>query len=86
MNTMMNNPQYPYQPQPDFAPAMPLRRSGHASAIKIALGIAAALIALLLGLLVLLLIGVETGTGCAFDRDGLCDYPGANLCNPGALD
>jgi RsiW-degrading membrane proteinase PrsW (M82 family) len=58
---MDNNPQYPYQPQPNFAPAMALKPSGHASAIKIALAIAASLIALLLGLLVLLLIGVETG-------------------------
>lgn len=58
---MSNNPQYLYQPQPDFAPANAIKPSGHAGAIKIALGIAAALIALLLGLLVLLLIGVETG-------------------------
>jgi RsiW-degrading membrane proteinase PrsW (M82 family) len=58
---MDNNPQDPYQFQPNFAPAMAVRPSGHTSAIKITLAIAAALIALLLGLLVLLLIGVETG-------------------------
>jgi RsiW-degrading membrane proteinase PrsW (M82 family) len=58
---MMNTPQYPYQQQPAFAPAIAVAPSGHSSAIKIALGIAAALIALLLGLLVLLLIGFETG-------------------------
>lgn len=57
----MNNPQYPLQPQPVGAPVMYVPQSGHASAIKITLGIAAALIALLLGLLVLLLIGFETG-------------------------
>ena len=57
----MNNPQYPNQPQPGLAPVMMVQPSGHTSAIKIAVGIAAALIALLLGLLVLLLIGVETG-------------------------
>ncbi len=58
---MDNNPQFPYQPQPIFAPAVAIQPSGHTSAIKIALAIAASLIALLLGLLVLLLIGVETG-------------------------
>ena len=57
----MNNPQYPYPPQPNLAPALLAPPSGHTSAIKIALGISAALIALLLGLLVLLLIGVQTG-------------------------
>lgn len=58
---MINNPQYPYPPPADFVPAAVAPPSGHTSAIKIALGIAALLIALLLGLLVLLLIGVETG-------------------------
>src|ERR1700736_5219199 len=56
---MINN-QYPYSPQQNFAPAV-IRPSGHGSAIKIALAIAAGLIALLLGLLLLLLIGIETG-------------------------
>ena len=56
---MINN-QYPYPPQPDFAPAA-IKPSGHMSVIKVALGVSAALIALLLGLLVLLLIGIETG-------------------------
>src|SRR5882762_2780568 len=56
---MINN-QYPYPPQPDFAPAA-IKPSGHMSVIKVALGVTAALIALLLGLLVLLLIGIETG-------------------------
>jgi protease PrsW len=58
---MMNSPQYPNQPQPNFVAPAAVQRSGHVGAIKIALGIAAALIALLLGLLVLLLIGIETG-------------------------
>jgi RsiW-degrading membrane proteinase PrsW (M82 family) len=58
---MMNSPQYPYQPQPNFVAPAAVQRSGHVGAIKIALGIAAGLIALLLGLLVLLLIGIETG-------------------------
>ena len=56
---MINN-QYPYSPQPNFAPAV-IKPSGHMSVIKVALGVTAALIALLLGLLVLLLIGIETG-------------------------
>ncbi|HEV7395490.1 MAG TPA: PrsW family intramembrane metalloprotease [Pyrinomonadaceae bacterium] len=58
---MMNNPQYPYQPQAGLIPAGIPPTAGHTGAIKIALGIAAGLIALLLGLLVLLLIGFETG-------------------------
>src|SRR5450432_504316 len=56
---MINN-QNLYPPQQNFAPAA-IKPSGHVSAIKIALGIAASLIALLLGLLVLLLIGFDTG-------------------------
>jgi protease PrsW len=57
---MANDPQYAYQFQPGPEPAI-ISPSGHTSAIKIALGIAALLIALLLGLVVLLLIGFETG-------------------------
>src|SRR5713226_7097643 len=58
-NGMINN-QYPYSPQPNFAPVV-IKPSGHMSVIKVALGVTAALIALLLGLLVLLFIGIETG-------------------------
>jgi protease PrsW len=58
---MTNNPQFPQQAGANFAPNVVIKPSGHASAIKIVLGIAAALIALFLGLLVLLLIGFETG-------------------------
>jgi RsiW-degrading membrane proteinase PrsW (M82 family) len=59
---MINNPQYPYQAPPEqLVPAVRISPSGHSSAIKITLGIAALLIGLLLGLLVLILIGVEIG-------------------------
>lgn len=58
---MMNNPQFPYQPQPQYATPVMISPSGHPSAIKIVLGITAALIALFLGLIVLVLIGFENG-------------------------
>src|SRR6266851_1699578 len=56
---MINN-QYPYPPQPNFAPTG-VGQSSYITAIKVVLGIAAGLLALLLGLLVLLLIGIGTG-------------------------
>jgi protease PrsW len=57
---MIDQPQYQYQPQPNFAP-IAIKPSGHTSGIKIALAITAGLIALFLGLIVLLLIGFENG-------------------------
>jgi RsiW-degrading membrane proteinase PrsW (M82 family) len=58
---MYNDPQMPGMANPNVFRAVPIRRSGHNTAIKIAVGIVALLIALLLGLVVLLLIGFETG-------------------------
>src|SRR6266498_2167848 len=58
---MYNDPQVPGMANPNVFRAVPIRRSGHNTAIKIAVGIVALLIALLLGLIVLLLIGFETG-------------------------
>ena len=58
---MYNDPQMPGMANPNVFRAVPIRRSGHNTAIKIAVGIVALLIALLLGLIVLLLIGFETG-------------------------
>src|SRR6266478_4070774 len=58
---MYNDPQMPGMANPNVFRVVPIRRSGHNTAIKIAVGIVALLIALLLGLIVLLLIGFETG-------------------------
>ena len=58
---MLNDPQFRGIANPNINPAMPVKGSGHMTAIKIAAGIVALLLALLLGLIVVLLIGVETG-------------------------
>lgn len=50
-----------YPQNPNLAPVSAINPSGHKSALKIVLAVAAGLVALLLGLLVLLLIGFETG-------------------------